>query len=81
MKKAAEEIEKVVGEQGLDVLVNNAGFVEGQTAGLVPSVLSEEGNVEMVVKSFNMSFETNVLGAIYGMFPFFPPFLSKVKAN
>ncbi|TVY54125.1 putative oxidoreductase, partial [Lachnellula suecica] len=64
LRAAADSISKITGGS-LDVLVNNAGYVEDVTGGLLPSSLTDDENLPRVVDSFNKSIETNVLGAIY----------------
>lgn len=71
LKTAAQKVEEVTGGE-LDVLVNNAAYIEIKTPGLLPSVLTSPENLENVKEALSRSIETNVLGAIYVTNTFLP---------
>lgn len=71
LQEAAKTVSSINGGK-LDVLVNNAAFLDGSTAMIAPSQLSDPENAAHVKDMIEKSVESNVLGTIYVTNAFLP---------
>ena len=71
LQEAAKTVSSITGGN-LDVLINNAAYLDTDTSTLLPSQLSTTENLEQVKESISKSVESNVLGAIYVTNSFLP---------
>jgi NAD(P)-dependent dehydrogenase (short-subunit alcohol dehydrogenase family) len=71
LQAAAKTVSSITGGS-LDILVNNGAFLDGSTAMISPSQLSDPENLEHVKDMFAKSFESNVMGTIYVTNSFLP---------
>ncbi|SPO07104.1 related to protoporphyrinogen oxidase [Cephalotrichum gorgonifer] len=70
MKVAAQEAKRILGAKGLDVLINNAGYISKATE--LKSVKEMEGNMQELIDDTQKSFDINVFGTIKAVFAFLP---------
>ena len=71
IQEAAKTVSSITGGS-LDVLVNNAAYLDGTTATILPSQLTDPENLAHVTNMINNSVESNVFGVLYVINSFLP---------
>ena len=71
LQEAAKTVSSITGGS-LDVLINNAAYLDTSALALLPSQLSDAEHLENVKDAIGKSVESNVFGAIYVTNSFLP---------
>ncbi|KAL2413153.1 Short chain dehydrogenase virK [Exophiala dermatitidis] len=70
LKVAAAEASEILGDAGLDVLINNAAYIN-QTA-VLRTLADDEDNIQLAADELHKSFDTNVVGVLKTVIAFLP---------
>ncbi|KAK2760404.1 hypothetical protein FQN54_002474 [Arachnomyces sp. PD_36] len=72
LSQAAQEVETIVGDSGLDCLINNAAYVSEVTAYTSLSDVPSKESSDLFVEDLYKSFDVNVIGVLKTTFAFLP---------
>ncbi|KAH7303481.1 hypothetical protein B0I35DRAFT_485171 [Stachybotrys elegans] len=70
LQTAATEAEKILGDKGLDVMINNAGYISDITS--LESIRDLENDKELLIQDIYKSFDVNAVGTLKAVYAFLP---------